>query len=220
MRNVETIALLYASPALENETVALEEKSDGIAFKEIEYTYYARLSDLSDLKKAKSQEHQEQWELKFPKTDQNGGSGTIRIRKTIETGKEAEYVLTTKTAINKQGDKLEVPIPATVAMFEQFKILSERGMVKDRYLFPIEGTDLVWEVDMFLKPKGKIGFGPYYDWVKIDLEVPDRKTKIPEFPLATEELITAPYGKRTDAEEKLVTGLYDNEFIQKNATVK
>jgi len=202
------------------DAIALEEKSDGVAFKEIEYVYYARLSNMEDLKNATSQEHQEQWELKFPKTDLNGGSGSVRIRKTIETGKEPEYVLTTKTVANKQDDKIEVPIPATEAMFDQFKLLAEKGMIKDRYFFPIEGTDLVWEIDCFLKPKGKIGVGPYYDWVKIDLEVSSRKEKIPQFPLATEELITKPYGKRTEAEEKTITDLYDKEFVTKNAALK
>lgn len=195
---------------------ALEEVSDGKAFREIEHTFYARLSNPGDLSTAASQEHQEQWELKFPKTDKNGGNGSVRIRKTIPLGGSPEYVLTTKTLASRDGDKIEVPVPTTEPMFQQFKLMSEKGMIKDRYHFPISGTDLVWEVDMFLKPGAVVGTGPYEEWCKIDLEVKDRSTAIPVFPLHTQELITAPFGKRTDAEEAMVTTLYDTVFTQKN----
>jgi CYTH domain-containing protein len=196
--------------------LAFEEISNGKAFREIEHVFYARLSNIGDLAKAASQEHQEQWELKFPKTNKNGGSGTVRIRKTIIGTGVPAFVLTTKTMASHDGDKIEVPVPTTEPMFKQFKLMSEKGMIKDRYHFPIEGTDLVWEVDMFLKPGGQIGVGPYEDWCKIDLEVSDRLTTIPPFPLDTEELITAPFGKRTEEEEAKVTSLYETVFTQKN----
>ncbi len=196
--------------------VAIEEVSDGKAFREIEHTFYARLTNPGDLAQAASQEHQEQWELKFPKTAQNGGNGTVRIRKTITSDGVSEYVLTTKTVASLEGDKIEVPVPTTEPMFAQFKLMSEKGMIKDRYHFPIDGTDMVWEVDMFLKPGGQIGIGPYEDWCKIDLEVKDRNAAIPAFPLATQQLITAPFGKRSSEEEAIVTELYSSSFTRKN----
>lgn len=200
--------------------LVLEEISDGKAFREIEHTFYARLANPGDLAKASSQEHQEQWELKFPKTDKNGGSGTVRIRKTIPKGGVPEFVLTTKTMASRDGDRIEVPVPTTEPMFKQFQLMCENGMVKDRYHFPIEGTDLVWEVDMFLKPGGHIGVGPYEDWCKIDLEVKDRSAAIPPLPFETEELITAPFGKRTEEEESKIREMYDTIFCRKNTHLK
>lgn len=200
--------------------LALEEASDGKAFREIEHTFYARLSNVGDLAKAASQEHQEQWELRFPKTTQNGGSGSVRIRKTIVGQGVPEYVLTTKTLASHDGDKIEVPVPTTEPMFRQFKLMSEKGMVKDRYHFPIEGTELVWEVDMFLMPGGQVGVGPYHEWCKIDLEVKSREATIPPFPLDTEELITAPFGKRTEEEEAKITALYESGFTMKNVYLR
>lgn len=200
--------------------LAIEEVSDGRAFREIEHTFYARLSNPDDLKTAASQEHQEQWEFKVPKTEKNGGSGSMRVRKTVIGQNPAEYVFTVKTLASRDGDKIEVPVPTTEAMFCQFRLMSEKGMIKDRYIFPIEGTDLKWEVDMFLKPGGKIGIGPYHEWCKIDLEVTSREATIPVFPLATEQLITAPYGQRTPEEEALVTGLFDSQFVTKNIYLK
>jgi hypothetical protein len=196
--------------------VALEEVSDGKAFREIEHTFYARLEDLEQLKKAASMEHQEQWEVKFPKTDLNAGEGRIRIRKTVVDGKDPEYVLTCKTSIAKSNDKIEVPIPTTEPMFQQFRMMSEKGMIKDRYHFPVSGTDLVWEVDMFYLPGAEVGSGQYCEWCKIDLEVKDRDAALPPFPIEFAEMILGQYGERSEAEEAKVRALYDTEFVAAN----
>lgn len=196
--------------------LALEERDDGQGQIECEHTFFGKLSNLEYLDRATSVEHQEQWELKFPKTDKNGGDGRIRIRKTIETGKAPAYVLTCKTKVGSNGDEMEVPVPTTEAMFEQFKLLSEKGMVKDRYIFPIEGSELVWEIDLFYLPGAEVGSRKYFNWCKIDLEVPDRNTPIPPLPIVFSELITAPEGKRTEAEEQIVRGLFDTAFITPN----
>lgn len=195
--------------------LALEESSTGVAFREIEHTFYGRLTDFEQLKKAASFEHQEQWEVRLPKTDLNAGAGTIRIRKTVKTG-EPEYVITTKTAAGNEGDKIEVAVPTTVDNFEQFKLLSEAGLIKDRFHFPVENSELVFEVDVFYRPGAAVGSGEYCDWVKIDLECKNRTDAIPPMPIELQDLITAPYGKRSEAEEARVSSLYKNEFISKN----
>lgn len=194
--------------------IALEEASDGKMFKEIEHVFYGRLIDIEELKKAASVESQEQWEIRIPKTEENANSGSIRIRKTTVGDAEPEYILTTKVSAGG-GDKIEVPIPTTADNFEQFKILSFAGMRKDRYHFPVEGTDLVWEVDMFLKPEGG-----YHEWVKIDLEVSDRGAAIPSLPIELKDVITSDYGMRTEAEELQVSALYAHTFITKNVHLK
>jgi len=200
--------------------ISFEEIADGKAFKEIEHTFYARLDDFDQLKKAISFEHQEQWELKFPRTDKNAGNGSIRVRKTVVGNSPEEYVLTVKTVLNGDGDKMEVPIPTTKAMFDQFRVLSEKGMKKDRYFFPIEGSDLRWEVDVFHSPGNDVAAGQYCPWVKLDLEVKDRSAAIPPLPMAFAEIITEPYGERTKEEEMQVCLLYEKFFTMRNQFLK
>jgi hypothetical protein len=84
-------------------------------------------------------------------------------------------------------------------------------MIKDRYFFPVDGSDLVWEVDMFLKPEGG-----YFDWCKIDLEVTNREDPIPPLPIEFANIITNQTGERTEEEEARVRSLYDVEFLAKN----
>lgn len=204
---------LYTKVRLKDGSIGLEEAKDGKAVREKEHVIYGRLPDLNDLKKASGMEHQEQWQIKVAKTDKNAAKGRIRVRKTVTKDGAVEYVNTTKVEVGDtaSGDNIEVPIPTTEGNFLQFRFLAEEGMIKDRYFFPVPDSDLVWEVDVFKKPNGE-----YYDWVKIDLEVSDLDAPLPALPLALEDVITAKYGDRTDAEEARVTALYANEFIAKN----
>lgn len=200
--------------------VALEEQSNGVAVKEVEHVIYAQLASMDVLKNASGMEHQEQWEVKIPKTDLNASPGQTRIRKTVKDNASPDFVLTVKTPSGDKEGRLEVSIPATEAMFTQFKLLSEKGMIKDRYFFPIEGTDLVWEVDMFYKKGAQPGSGEYEPWCKIDLEVPDLEAPLPPLPEGFLDPISAPYGKRTEAEEARVSALYQNEFMSANVYLK
>lgn len=196
---------------------AMEEQSDGNLHREREHVLYAKLSDFEVLKGAQSMEHQEQWEVKIPKTEKNAAEGKFRIRKTVKGGGAPEYVLTTKVnASSDRGDNLEVSVPTTEANFAQFKALAHSGMIKDRFFFPVEGSELVWEVDVFYVKGSQPGSGQYEQWVKIDLEVPDLETPLPPLPQGFGEVISAPYGKRTEQEEARVTSLYHNEFIMPN----
>jgi hypothetical protein len=196
--------------------MALEEASTGEAVKEVEHTLYARIEDFEILKNADEKEHQEQWEIKIPKTDENASKGTCRIRKTVVEAHDPEFVLTMKTPATDKEGRIEVAIPATEAMFAQFRMLSEFGMIKDRYTFKIEGTDLKWEVDMFYKKGAQVGSGDYEPWCKIDLEVVDLEAPLPPLPEGFADVIAAPYGKRSEAEEARVSALYKNEFLTVN----
>ena len=192
---------------------AMEEAQDGKLFKEIEHVIYARLTDPSQLQKAASSELNEQWEIRVPKTEDNAGEGCLRVRKTHPKGKDPYYVMTTKVKANADGDKLELPIPSNEDQFKMFRFLAGKGMIKERFFFPIMGTDLVWEVDMF--PKGD---GTYHEWCKIDLEVESRDTELPTLPMTFAEVILPKgFGNLSDEEhDSKVSALYDQFFITKN----
>lgn len=190
---------------------AMEERSDGRAVKETEFVFYARIVNMEELQQAQSVESHEQWEIQAPKTERNAVSGRLRIRKTDKGDSgNPEFVLTTKTK-TADGHSIEVSVPTTHANFVQFQYLSESGMIKDRYVFEIEGSECVWEVDVFKKPDGS-----YYEWCKIDLEFDAPLEKLPAFPIELADVITNQDGQRTDEEETRVRTLYDYEFITKN----
>lgn len=193
--------------------LGMEERADGKAEKEIEFTIYARMPDMSQLNGAKSKEHQEQWEVRVAGTDKNAGEGSMRVRKTVIEGADPVYTRATKIPYNATNDKIEVPMPSNEDEFLAFGYLAEQGMIKDRFHFPIMGTELVWEVDCFPKPDGG-----YHEWVKIDLEVKDREMRLPEFPVTLEDVILPKdFGKIPQEEwEKQVSELYEKYFIAKN----
>jgi len=197
--------------------IALEDVADGQAHIEKEHILYARLTDPAFLKNAARMEHHEQWELKMPKSEKNAGSGRIRVRKTVKEGMDPEYTQTSKTKDPKTGGQIEITIPVTEAVFNQFRIMSENGMRKDRYFYPIDdGSDRVYEVDMFLKHGTQAGANQYYEWCKIDLEVDDMNAAMPPLPDGFADIISAPFGKRTEQEEARVSSLYHNEFTAPN----
>lgn len=189
--------------------IALEEIANGKAFKEIEYEFYGRLTNIDDLKaKASSMVSQEQWEINVPKKDNNAGSGRIRIRKNTENGK-VEYIQTTKSLLVKDNARIEVGIPTTEDNFKQFTILADTGMIKDRYCVKV--GEFVFEYDLFKKPDGS-----YYEWVKVDLEVSSKEIAIPELPIQLEDLITNQKYSRTEEEIKIIDNLYKTMFLSKN----
>lgn len=182
----------YRSGIFRNALALEAEVSDGKVSKEIEHMFYARVDDVTILMNAEAVEVQEQWGLWTPKTSKNVGSGSVRIRKTItrqiqdgairhETA-ETQYVMTTKIKTST-GDSLEIPIPTTEHNLQAFKLLAESGMVKHRYRYPVPGTKMVWEVDMFLKPGEDVMSAYYLPICKIDLEVDDINTPLPAFPV-------------------------------------
>ena len=192
---------------------SLEDDASGQMKKEVEHVFYARLSDFTQLARAAGREMQRQWEIKIPLSEKNGAQGGQRIRHSVYLNerREAEYTDTTKVRLNQNGDAIECGIPSTDERFALFMLLAESGMNKIRYSFPDADSGLTWEVDMFLRPDG--GF---YDWCKVDLEVPSRETPIPAFPLQFEELIKGTHGERTDSEKAKVSELYENCFLTKN----
>lgn len=189
--------------------------------KEIEYTVYARLTDFTQLEKAASCEKQEQWELRIDKTDQNAAGGRIRVRKTEVAGAEPTYVsaIKMKAASNDGGpsESFEIEAPSSDAAFIAFRFMSEQGMVKHRYRYPIVGTELVWELDAYPNDQGG-----YHEWVKLDLEVKSATDQLPELPLNFADVIL-PKGMgdlSEDEWEAKVQVIYQQCFISKNPYLK
>lgn len=181
----------------------------GKAVREKEHTVYARILDFSQLKKADKAEIQEQYVIPVERTEENRGSGKIRIRKVTSRSGDVRYELTTKSDV-KEG-KIEVTVPTTEENFIQFKVMSSVSMFKHRYTFTDEGSGLKWEVDAV--PDGN---GGYYPWVRAEIEVKDLEDKVPEFPIKTEEIIYPPELSETSEEEyKEKTDKLNNRFFVK-----
>lgn len=181
----------------------------GKAVREKEHTVYARILDFSQLKKADKAEIQEQHIIPVESTEENRGSGKIRIRKVTSRSGDVRYELTTKSDV-KEG-KIEVTVPTTEENFIQFKVMASVSMFKHRYTFTDEGSGLKWEVDAV--PDGN---GGYYPWVRAEIEVKDLKDKVPEFPIKTEEIIYPPELSETSEEEyKEKTDKLNSRFFVK-----
>ena len=181
----------------------------GKAVREKEHTVYARILDFSQLKKADKAEIQEQYVIPVERTEENRGSGKIRIRKVTSRSGDVRYELTTKSDV-KEG-KIEVTVPTTEENFIQFKVMASVSMFKHRYTFTDEGSGLKWEVDAV--PDGN---GGYYPWVRAEIEVKDLKDKVPEFPIKTEEIIYPPkLSETTEEEYKEKTDKLNSRFFVK-----
>lgn len=201
---------------------ALEvEVQDGVARTEIEYELFAKGIDLNIFKNL-PYEAQEQWSMKMMSPFATLVClGTMRVRKTIDVTPNVKGIwptswVQTSKLFTSEG-RSEVSIPTTEEGMNHFREFAKAGMLKNRYKFPIEGTDLVWEIDMYLKPGTTHDQHDYLDWCKIDLEVPDSSVALPEFPFSTTELITNQRGSRTADETALVTDLIDNQFLTSKA---
>lgn len=164
--------------SISQKTSTIEEK---------EAVVFLKILDFSQLKTASSSEKQEQWGIPAPKSEQNAGAGVIRCRKIIYPNGEKKFELTTKI-FNSKNTKYDTRFESTVLTDEEnfilFKFLSGTGFIKHRYCFPVENTDLKWEVDV--APDGKGGYCP---WVRAEIELSDPDGPLPDLPLKAEEVI-------------------------------
>lgn len=187
--------LVTKIPSLEGSDEALEE---------IEYMFYLKLEDFSQLEKAKYKEKQYQWSIKFAKDNLES---IVRVRKTV-SGSETKYILTSKVDIYGLDGKWELERDVEEHHYTALYELAENGMIKDRYFFPIDGTDLVWEIDVFSDEEGNPN-----PWVKVDLEVNKRLATIPEFPVDYSEAIINQKEEWTPEEKKFVGNFYEGVVI-------
>lgn len=192
---------------------------NGKVFLEDEHEFYVQFGSFDFLKDAASMDMQEQWSLKVEKTARNDAKGSIRIRRVQEgsvTGgpdqtskRPFQYVMNTKADLGKgPGKRKEVPVPTSKDAFEIFAMISESGMIKHRYHFPVDGG-FIFEVDMFLTPEGQ-----YCEYAKIDLEVKNREDEIPAFPFTFLKILRGDSEDKTD--RAFIRGLYDKYFLAPN----
>ena len=194
------------------------EDTSGRTAAEIERVVYARVSSFDFLERAIGAERQEQWSVKLPKTDENAGSGSIRVRMITnlrEPGAAVQYVLTSKLDIGKMGNCAETSEQSSADQFNIFKYFANKGMKKDRYVFPIEGSDLVWEVDCFQRPAGTTGHA-YFEWVKIDLEKWPAGKELPQLPFAVAEMVDGDKSNQTADTKAKIDRLYQEVFLLPN----
>ena len=182
-------------------SLGLEDNEDGTVSREKEYVWYGRLTNPEELKKAVSQEIQKQSSTK-------GKGGTIRVRETTANG-QIRYTLTAK-AYSGRGDAEEVSVGVSKGLCEVFKAISGESMDKIRYVFPIEGTDLKWEVDVFIDAAGNPK-----EWVKIDLEVPGETSEWPPLPIVLSDMIFGGNDEYTPEQRAKLDELYANVFTNK-----
>lgn len=195
-------------------TLAVEaEAVDGKASKEIEYMFFAKVTSPETLLKALCVEIQEQWGLWVDKTEKNAGCGSNRVRKTItkqivngefdNVNSATSYVMTTKLKRN-DGSSLEIPLQSSEDGLKAFRLLADSGMIKHRYRFPIPGTELTWEVDMFIEPGESINSTKYVGWAKIDLEVPSKDHPIPALPEGFTDMFDSKIENPTPEQQEII----------------
>lgn len=180
---------------------ALEDMENGQISREKEYVWYGRLTNPEELKKAAGQETQKQSSVK-------GKGGTIRVRETVAMG-QRRFTLTGK-AYSGRGDANEVSVPVSQGLHEVFKAISGESMDKIRYTFPIEGSDLKWEVDVFIDAQGNPK-----EWVKIDLEVPEETNEWPPLPVTLADMIFGGNKEYTPEQKAQLDQLYATVFTNK-----
>lgn len=168
---------------------------------EIEHTVYAKVDNFDFLENFKAPIKQEQWGLKG---EVNGVVFQVRSRKELST-EGVLYTIATKIDIPGIDGVWELEKDVDIEHFIQIKELSEKGMIKDRYCVPINGTDMIWEIDIFYDTNGT-----RVPWVKLDLEVHSRLVELPELPFDYIEFIGE---QRTEEQEKLLTDLYGKYFL-------
>ena len=178
--------------------------------REKEYTYYVRISNFKQLENASHAEKHEQWQCLIPRNDLNAGEAHLRARKITSSTGEVKFELTLKSKTKDDNTKFESTLNASEQIFTQIAFIADYGMRKDRYTFPIEGSNLKWEVDVY--PDGKAG---YYTWAKIDLEIKEDIDKVPELPIEVEEVIT-PNDALTPEGKARVDKLFDTYFLMQN----
>lgn len=181
--------------------LGLEDNEDGNTEKEKEYVWYGRLTNPEALQKSVKQEIQKQSSIK-------GKGGTIRVRETTELG-QVRYVLTGK-AYTGLGEADECSVAVTKDLHSVFQRITGETMDKIRYTFPIEGTDLKWEVDVFIDLQGNPK-----DWIKIDLETPGSMDEFPPLPVVLGDVIFAGNGQYTPEQRAKLDELFATVFTNK-----
>ncbi|TXI11118.1 MAG: hypothetical protein E6Q68_06895 [Polynucleobacter sp.] len=154
---------------------------NGKVVDEIEKAYYIKLNNIDELKKASKIERFHQRSIRH-------NDVIMRVRK-IEPILNSEidrtkYELTIKKKLGT-GEAKEYTENTTVELFDFFGTFAERDEIKDRHYFEVVGTNLVWEVDMFLKNDSA-----YRYWARAEIEIPSKGVSLPQLPDIYNEFVS------------------------------
>jgi CYTH domain-containing protein len=216
--NFATVFRAYRGFSCEDLGIEAEQAGE---FTETEYVFYGKIKDFAVLEQAITREEQEQWEIKIPRTDGNASKAKIRVRKTTTSSGDITFMQTIKIrqeTVHVLGHQLPVSdrsigVECTHEAFEAFSLMSEGGMVKTRFMIPA-ANGLMWEVDVFKDAQGQ-----YFEYVKIDLELPkDVRVleELPPFPTGIDMLVINQTDEQTPKDKALIQSLYDKYFISAN----
>lgn len=186
--------------------IGIESIITGKLQEEIELTIYAEMTDLNDLSKAVSKEMHEQYDTPLQtETD-------VRMRIRGVNGKR--WIQTIKVPHKDKPGNWEVEHDISEDAFKLLRAATPKeGYVKERYFFPVVGTDLVYEVDVY-----RNNGGIQHAWVKIDLEFKDMSVEIPPLPFATKARIYADNPDTTQAERDWIDRLWQEEWHKTKLT--
>lgn len=180
--------------------ISVESLPSGKLHDELELTIYAEMADINDLAKAVSKEIHEQYEVPL-KTETN-------IRQRIRGVNGKRWIQTVKIPRDDKPGNWESEDDISEATFKVLRAATpEEGYLKERYFFPVVGTDLVYEVDVF-----QTNGGIKSTWVKIDLEFTDTTMEVPPLPFSTKSKIYADNPNTTSAERDWIKQLWENEW--------
>jgi CYTH domain-containing protein len=178
----------------------LEGQIDGKKAQELEYTFYGCVADPTQFQRAVHKETHEQWRLNV-ETDK-----AVRLRIRCING--MRWVLTTKVQREGTPGWEEVECDISVDMFNHLKEVATDGYMKTRYNFKIQGSDNIWEVDVFKDSTGKD-----HPWVKIDLEVHSGSDAIPPLPMDfNDDMIVHQGDDLTEQERSFMKDLWSKHW--------
>lgn len=180
--------------------VSTESLPSGQLHDELELTMYAEMSNIGDLSKAVSKEIHEQYEVPL--------QTNTKIRQRIRGVNGKRWLQTVKIPRDDKPGNWESEDDISEATFKVLRAATpEEGYLKERYFFPIIGTDLVYEVDVYQNNGGTKSA-----WVKIDLEFKDTTMSVPPLPFATKSIIYADNPNTTQVERNWIKQLWEDEW--------
>ena len=171
---------------------------------EVEYTFFGRPKNFDFMKKYPS-DRIEQYEVRPKKKD--GSENIIRVRKLNQKTITMTLKLLIKSSSSGPRSAVENEFGITEETFQVFKKISTSGFNKERFKVKTK-ENLMYEIDVFYDDHGNIN-----PWVKIDLEVPSRNTKLPPLPIEVDGLITNQMYNQTEKEEEIIERVWNSFMI-------
>lgn len=172
---------------------------------EIEYVFFGKPKNFDFTKKYKGTSIA-QFEIRTNEDDPHK-KGIVRVRRT--NNKIHTMAIKYTDGFRKSGmyDVKENEFDISPDVFDAFRRISHFGFDKIRYVIPV-GNNLVYEIDVF-----KDKHGNFNEWIKIDLEVPNESTPVPELPIEMDRLVTSQMATRGKEEQELINKVWKSFML-------